>query len=74
PCAGKLASTVPNGREKVVTSSLDPTLPDRAFQAADYFVLVLSGWLRFYLLEIISCGRDRSIGTRPIAKVSRPKN
>ncbi|MEG4217159.1 hypothetical protein QUA27_16555, partial [Microcoleus sp. Pol14C6] len=26
PCAGKLASTVPNGREKVVTSSLDPTL------------------------------------------------
>jgi hypothetical protein len=25
PCAVKVASTVPNGREKMVTSSLDPT-------------------------------------------------
>ncbi|MEG4346895.1 hypothetical protein QUB70_26985 [Microcoleus sp. A003_D6] len=49
-------------------------MPDRALLAVDGSALVLCGWLRFYQLQIIYCGCDRSIGTMPIAKVSRSNN
>ena len=45
-------------------------MPDRAFEAVDGSAVLLSGWLMFYLLQIIYGGCDRSIDTMPIAQVS----